>query len=68
MTLRKKELPVSYKMTKYQVAEAMELLDQGVAFEAVANEFDVHRSTLSKYIRCAELYGYSFWSRNPRED
>jgi transposase-like protein len=62
------KLPVLFKLSKDQVAEAMELLDQGVAFEAVANEFDVHRSTLSKYIRCAELYGYSFWRRNPRED
>ena len=68
MTSRKKVLPVRYRLSKYQVAEAMELLDQGVVFEVVANEFDVHRSTLAKYIRCAEMYGYSFWSRNPRQD
>ncbi len=66
--MKNAKLPVLFKLSKDQVAEAMELLDQGVSFEAVANEFDVHRSTLSKYIRCAELYGYSFWSRNPRED
>ena len=68
MTSPKKVLPIRYRLSKYQVAEAMELLDQGVVFEAVANEFDVHRSTLAKYIRCAEMYGYSFWSRNPRQD
>ena len=66
--MKTKKLPVRFKLSKYQVAEAMELLDQGVVFETVANEFDVHRSTLAKYIRCAEIYGYSFWSRNPRQD
>lgn len=66
--MRTKKLPVRFKLSKEQIAEAMELLDQGVVLGTVANEFDVHRSTLERYLRCAELYGYSFWSRNPRQD
>jgi transposase-like protein len=59
------ERHVKYRLSKEQIAKAFELLDEGVTFEDVANEFDVHRSTLAKYIRGAELYGYSYWSRNP---
>jgi hypothetical protein len=28
----------------------------------------VASSTLMRYVRGAERYGYSFWSENPRED
>ena len=68
MTLRKKELPVSYKMTKEQVAEAIELLEKGVICEHVAEVYGINVSTLRKYVRGAELYGYSYWSRNPLLD
>lgn len=60
-----KRLPVKYRLSIEQVAEAIEMLDQGVTFGSVAIELDVHRSTLARYIRGAEMYGYSFWSRNP---
>lgn len=63
--MRKKQMPVTHKMTIEQVAEAIELLDKGVIYENVARVFGVNKSTLARYVRGAELYGYSFWSRNP---
>lgn len=65
LTMKTAKLPVKHKLTIEQVAEAIELLDSGVTFENVAGAFEIHRSTLARYIRGAELYGYSFWSRNP---
>ena len=53
------------RLTIDQVAEAMELADKGVYWGNIAEVFGVHRSTLMRYIRGAEMYGYSFWSQNP---
>lgn len=53
------------RLTIDQVAEAMELADKGVYWGNIADVFGVHRSTLMRYIRGAEMYGYSFWSQNP---
>jgi predicted transcriptional regulator len=47
------------------VAEAIELLEKGVIYEHVAKVYGINVSTLRKYVRGAELYGYSYWSRNP---
>lgn len=66
--MKKKYLPVTYKMTKDEVAEAIELLEKGVIYANVAKVFGVSASTLRKYVRGAELYGYSYWSRNPTID
>ena len=63
--MKRKQLPVKYKLNIEQIAQAMEMLDQGVTVGNVANEFEVHSSTLARYIRGAEMYGFSFWSRNP---
>lgn len=65
MTAKNKEMPIQHRLTKQQVALAMELLNEGVTFGNVALELDVHHSTLARYIRGAEMYGYSFWSRYP---
>ena len=57
---------VRHKMTKEQVAEAMELLNAGVTAESLGIVYGISPSTLRKYIRNAETYGYSFWSATPR--
>jgi len=54
------------RLTIDQVAEAMELANKGVYWGNIAEILGVHPSTLMRYIRAAEIYGYSFWSPNPR--
>jgi len=56
-----------YVLTKEQVAEAMELANKGVYWGNIALVFGVSKSTLMRYIRNAELYGYSFWSSHPTD-
>lgn len=58
-------LNTKYVLSKEQIAEAMELADRGVYLENIAMVFGVGRLTLTKYMRAAEKYGYSFWSQNP---
>jgi len=55
-------------LSKNQVAEALELYDEGYYWWQIATMMRVSQSTLMRYIRNAERYGYSFWTGNPTED
>jgi transposase-like protein len=57
-----------HALSKEQVAEALELYDEGNYWWQIAIIMRVSISTLMRYIRNAERYGYSFWTGNPRED
>ena len=68
LIMKTKKLPVRYKMTRYQVAEAIEHLDSGVTYVDLGVHYGIDHRIIARYVRCAELYGYSFWSENPRQD
>jgi transposase-like protein len=55
-------------LSKNQVAKALELYDEGYYWWQIATMMRVSQSTLMRYIRNAERYGYSFWTGNPTED
>ena len=55
------------RLTIDQVAEAMELANNGVYYGNIALILGVSRMTLMRYIYGAERYGYSFWQME-RED
>lgn len=40
---------------------------EGVKLWALAQIFDVHEMTMSKYLRAYYRYGESFWGRYPTE-
>jgi hypothetical protein len=47
----------------------MEMYNNGDHYwGGIAEHFKVDRSTLMRYIRAAEIYGYSFWTDRPNED
>ena len=47
-----------------QVAYCFEELDKGASQEALAFELRISTTTLRRYLRAAERYGFSFWSVN----
>ena len=51
------------KLSIKQMAEVMELRVRGVYLQNLAIVFGVSSSTLSRYIRMAELEGFEFWSQ-----
>jgi hypothetical protein len=57
-----------FALSKEQVARAMELSDEGHYWWQIAIMLGVAQSTLMRYVRGAELYGYSFWTDRPRDD
>ncbi len=57
-----------FALSKEQVARAMELSDEGHYWWQIAIMLGVAQSTLMRYVRGAELYGYSFWTDRPSED
>jgi len=57
-----------HALSKEQVAEALELYEEGNYWWQIAIMMRVSQSTLMRYIRNAEKYGYSFWISYPRED
>lgn len=58
-----------YALSKNQIAQAMEMYDSGRWYwGGIALHFGVSIQTLRRYVRGAELYGYSFWTPHPRED
>lgn len=58
-----------YALTKAQVARAMEMYNNGDHYwNGIAQHFKVDKGTLMRYIRAAEIYGYSFWTETPTED
>lgn len=57
-----------HALSKEQVAEALELYEEGNYWWQIAIMMRVSQSTLMRYIRNAEKYGYSFWTSYPRED
>lgn len=57
-----------FALSKEQVARAMELSDEGHYWWQIAIMLGVAQSTLMRYVRGAELYGYSFWTDRPRYD
>ena len=58
----KKAAPFKPKLTIEQIAECFELVNKGVYYENLALIHGVSEQTLRRYMRAAELYGYSFWS------
>ena len=50
------------KLNIDQIAECFELRERGVYVSNLAQIFGVHEATLRKYLRLAELYGFSLWS------
>lgn len=57
-----------FSLSKEEVAKAIELSDEGHYWWQVAIILGVANSTLMRYVRGAERYGYSFWTDYPRED
>ncbi len=58
-----------YALSKKQVASAMEMYNNGDKYwGGIADHFKVDKGTLMRYIRAAEIYGYSFWTERPSED
>lgn len=57
-----------FALSKDEVAEALVLADAGHYWWQIAIILGVAQSTLMRYVRGAERYGYSFWTDNPRED
>jgi hypothetical protein len=57
-----------FALSKEQVARAMELSDEGHYWWQIAVMLGVAQSTLMRYVRGAERYGYSFWTDRPRDD
>jgi transposase-like protein len=57
-----------FALSKKEVAKALELAEEGHYWWQIAVMLGVASSTLMRYVRGAERYGYSFWSENPRED
>jgi DnaJ-class molecular chaperone len=49
------------KLTKDEMAEAYELYTAGVYISNLALLFHVSETTMSKYLRQVELYGYALW-------
>lgn len=45
-----------------EMAEVMELREKGVSWDNLAIIFDISRTTLKKYYRNAQLYGFDFWT------
>lgn len=64
--MKRKHIPSKYhgRLSIDQVAYCFEELDKGASQEALAFELRVSTSTLRRYIRAAERYGFSFWSVN----
>ena len=47
----------------------MEMYNNGDHYwNGIAQYFKVDKGTLMRYIRAAEIYGYSFWTETPTED
>ena len=55
------------KLSYKQVKDAAKMEDEGVKLWALAQIFDVHEMTMSKYLRAYYRYGESFWGRYPTE-
>ena len=51
-------------LTIDQVAKAFELRTKGLYYSNIALTLGVSVSTLQRYMRAAERYGYAFWSDN----
>lgn len=49
------------KLTQEQMAEVFELRDKGVSWDNLTYIFSISASTLQKYYRLAEEYGFGFW-------
>ena len=45
-----------------QMAEVMELRTKGVAWDNLGIIFEVSSTTLRRYVRLAERYGFGFWA------
>jgi hypothetical protein len=45
-----------------QVAEAFELRQKGVYYANIAMIFGVAETTLKRYMKAAEKYGFSYWN------
>lgn len=60
----KKAAPFKPKLTIEQIAECFELANKGVYYENLALIHGVSEQTLRRYMRAAELYGYSFWEHS----
>ena len=54
------------RLTIEQIAKAMEQRTKRVDYESIAREFGVAPSTLRRYMRNAETYGFAFWNQNNR--
>ena len=61
---RRKPQPFKPKLTIEQIAECFELVQKGVYYENLALIYGVSKHTLKRYMRAAELYGYSFWEHS----
>ena len=55
------------KLTYNQVREAATLESDGVEYWALGQIFDVHPTTMRRYLRAYHRYGKSFWGRYPTE-
>ncbi len=55
------------KLTYNEVVEAAELEANGIEYWALAQIYDVHDTTIRRYLRAYRRYGKSFWSRYPVE-
>ena len=60
----RKAPPFKPKLTIEQIAECFELVNKGVYYENLALIYGVSKHTLKRYMRAAELYGYSFWENS----
>ena len=49
------------KLSIDQVAYAFELRGLSVSYEWIAQDLDVSYTTLRRYMRNAERYGFAFW-------
>jgi len=56
-----------FALNKSEVAKAFELAEEGYYWWQIAIMVGVAQSTLMRYVRGAEIYGYSFWSEYPRD-
>lgn len=55
------------RLTIDQIAEVMELRQTGVYWENIAAIFNTNTSTLMRYVRAAERYGFSYWTDQPED-
>jgi len=54
------------KLTPKELAEAKKLHEQGVDTWSLSQAFNIHYSTMRRYLRQYDLYGESIFSPNPQ--